>query len=416
MTGHERGSGSLAVVLLLLVGATLAFVYANRVLILEVRGSAATVRATLAREAAQAGLGWGWAQLHAAAPSGTACTADAAASAPFIDRALPVNPTDPLRERGVGTLQPTCVLQPDTGWQCTCPASGTAAPAVPPASDAPAPAFHVQFAAGPRTGTVWLHSEGCSSAAAPCLPVGERSDARRHSRQLLGLLPALPRPPYATVNALGDVQLVGDVQVVNTTPASPWTVSTRGTLTLDPLARLWGAPGQPGPGTTVTGDVRGLAADGTPLSAERWFALHFALSSTAYRTLAHVHVLPNGTTCGSADVAVAIAAGHRVLWCDGNLTLDSPGTLGSPEDPVLLIAAGTLRISAALLITGALHAASIDWSSTALAGLRGTLNSAGPVRLGGPLRLVRDEAVLARLAHATGTWAPAAGSWSDLDD
>lgn len=412
----QRGSGSLAVVLLLLVAATLAWLHANRTLVLEVRASAATLRATLAREAAEAGLAWGWAQLHAAAPTGAACTPDAAASATFIDRALPVDTADPRRERHIGTLQPACVLQPDAGWSCACPAVGAAAPPVPAASDAPAPAFRVQFAAGPQAGTVWLHSQGCSDAAPPCLLTGERSDAQRHSRQLLGLLPALARPPYATVNALGDVQLVGDVQVVNTTPGNAWTVASAGTLTLDPLARLWGLSGTPSAATAVTSDARGRASDGTLLTAERWFALHFALSRAAYRTLAHVHPLPGSTTCNSADVSAAVAAGHRVLWCDGDLTLDSPATLGQPDDPLLIVTTGALRLTAALTITGALHAGSLDWNTTALGGLRGTLNSAGPVRLAGPLRLVRDEAVLARLAHAMGTWAPAPGSWSDLDD
>jgi hypothetical protein len=174
----------------------------------------------------------------------------------------------------------------------------------------------------------------------------------------------------------------------------------------------------PGATTTVTLDPRGLQADGSPLTAERWFALHFALSSSAYKTLAHVKVLPCGASCGSGDVRTALDAGHRTLWAEGQLLLDTADTYGHPADPVLLIAQGTLQITAALTLIGAAHAGAIDWQVSAASpgALQGALNSATTVHLAGPLRLHRDERVLARLQHAQGTWTIAPGSWTDAGD
>jgi hypothetical protein len=406
-----RGSGSLPVVLLLLVGATLAWLHVNRALLAEVRASAATVRASSAREAAEAGLGWTLAHLHTPAPTGAACTPESAASAAFIDQVLPVNTAEAGRYRRVGGGQPACVLHP-AGWSCACPASGVGAPAAPAASDAAAPAFRIRFEAGPAAPLLWLHSEGCSEAALPCQGGAVRNaDAHRPVRVLLGLLAALPRPPEATVNAFGDVQLIGDVQVVNDHAERAWTVITAGGLSLDTTARLVGRAGQPALTTARQRDVSG------PPDAARWFTQPLALSGNAYRELPHVHRLRCSPGCGGADLATAVAAGHRVLWHDGDLTLDTATSLGGPEDPVLLVTTGRLQIGSGMTLHGVLHAGgAVDWSSGSPGLLRGALSSAGTVRLAGPLRLVRDEAIVARLAHALGTWAPAPGSWHDLGD
>lgn len=412
-TASARGSGSLPVVLLLLAGATLLWVYANRALVFEVRSAAATVRASLALEAAQAGLAWGLARLNDTTPLDTGCTAVATDGRAFIDQMLPVDPADPQRRRLPGTAWPGCVQVPASGWQCQCPTEGRAALGPPAASDAAAPAFLLRFAAGARPGQAWLHSEGCSNAAPPCAATGGRSDAHRPVDLLLGLLAALPRPPYATVNAVGTVQTTGPVQIANTAPGASWTVAAGGTVTLDAVTRLSGAAGQPGATTTVANDRRALQPDGAPVTPDRWFAAHFALAPAAYRGLPHVHVLPCGTACDAGAVTTALNAGHRVLWADGDLRLDSLAAYGTAADPVLLVAAGALRITAPVSITGYVHAGSVDWDSPAASGLQGALNSAGAVRLSGPLRLVRHEPVLAQLRHATGTWAPAPGSWND---
>lgn len=411
----DRGSGSLPVTLLLLVAATLAWWWANRALLTELRISAATARATLAREAADAGLGWAVAQLHAPARIDGACTPNPAASASFMDLLLPVDLTDPARPRRPGTAQPACVLHP-AGWQCACPASGVGTPAAPAASDAAAPAFRVRLEAGPGTRQWWLHADGCSGPGTPCLPAGGRADAQRHLRLLLGLLAALPQPPYATVNAVGDVQLEGDVQIVNNTPGRAWTVATAARLTTSPTVRLMGRAGQPDLSTAIVADARGQTPDGQPPDPARWFALHFALSPAAYRELPHVHRLSCGASCGITDVTTALSQGHRVLWADGTLTLDSATTLGGPEDPILLIVNGTLRINAGVTVHGVLHAPGIVWDTATPALLRGALNSAGLVRLAGPVRLVRDEVVIARLSNAMGSLAPAPGSWGDAFD
>lgn len=416
-----RGAGSLPVVLLLLIAATLVLVFANRALVFEIRSAANVTRASQALEAARAGLDWGLASLQTHAAIDSACQPDTAASAAFIDRVLPIDLTDPQGRRRATATVPGCVFhpgEPSGSWQCLCPASGHAALAPPAASDAPAPAFALHFADGPRAGLAWLHSDGCSSADAPCSSGPAPADASRRVSTLLGLLAALPRPPYATVNALGAVLIEGDVHISHDADAPAKTVASSSAITVDSNARLIGAPGQPGISTTVSLDPRGLQPDGSLLTPERWFTTHFALGSTAYKTLAHVQVLGCGASCTSSDVRAALDAGHRTVWAEGNLLLDTADTYGQPGDPVLLIAQGTLQITAALTLIGAAHAGAIDWqvSSATPGTLRGTLNSASTLHLAGPLRLHRDEPILTRLRHAQGTWTPAPGSWTDAGD
>lgn len=413
-----RGAGSLPVVLLLLVAASLVMVFANRALVFEMRSAANVARASLALEAARAGVDWGTAALQAHPAINAACQPDAAASTALIDTVLPVDLADPLGRRRVTTAAPGCVFQPGSGWQCQCPTAGRAALTPPAASDAPAPAFLLHFTDAAHPGQTWLHSDGCASADAPCGNSSVPSDATRRVSVLLGLLAALPRPPYATVNALGAIQAEGDVHISYDAESHGKTMASSSAISVDANVQLLGAPGQPGAATTVSLDPRGLQADGSLLTAERWFATHFGLVRTAYRTLAHVHVLSCGTSCTSGDVRTALDAGHRTLWADGNLLLDTADTYGHPADPVLLIVQGTLQITAALTLIGAAHAGTIDWqvSSASPGALQGTLNSASTLHLAGPLRLHRDERVIARLQHAQGTWTIAPGSWTDLAD
>lgn len=415
---RQGGAGSLPVVLLLLIAASMVLVFANRALVFEIRSAANVVRASLALEAARAGIEWGTAALQSHPAVNATCYPDGAASATFIDQVLPIDLTDPQGRRRATTAAPGCVFQPGSGWQCQCPTTGRAALAPPAASDAPAPAFLLHFADAGQPGRAWLHSDGCRSADAPCGNGTTPSDANRRVSVLLGLLAALPRPPYATINALGAVQAEGDVHISHDHEAPGKTVASSSVITVDANVRLIGAPGQPGLTTTVSLDPRGLQPDGTPLTAERWFNTHFALASTAYKTLAHVHVLGCGNSCTSSDVRTALDAGHRTLWAEGNLLLDTTGTYGQPTDPVLLIAQGTLQITAALTLIGAAHAGAIDWqvSGASPGALQGTLNSASTLHLAGPLRLHRDERVITRLQHAQGTWAVAPGSWTDADD
>jgi len=415
----QHGAGSVPVVLLLLIAATLVLAYANRALIYEIRSAANQVRTSLALEAAQAGLAWGSAALSSHRSINAACTSDSAASSAFVDRYLPLDTASPTGRRLATTARPGCIYLPTSGWQCACPDTGVAGLSPPsPASDAPAPAFLLRFADGPRAGTAWLHSQGCSSAQPPCANSGPPSDASRQLSNLLGLLPALARPPYATVTSLGPLQAEGDVQISHDPTSPGWTLASSSTVSVDSTVRLSTTPGQPGSTSVVNLDPRGLNADGSPLSAERWWALHFALSRSAYRTLPHVHVLACGLTCSSSEVQAALDAGERVLWAEGDLRLDSTATYGSLANPVLLIAQGTLRLTAPITLHGYAHAGAIDWqvSGAAPGQLQGALNSASTLHLAGPLRLHRNAAVLARLQQALGSWVPAPGSWSDLAD
>ncbi len=104
----QRGAASLAVTLLLLFSVTLAVFFANRSLIFEQKTSANQLRATVAFEAAEAGLEWAIAQINdppvlQAAPSCAPATSNFSTSGPCTRRArsfprpIPALPAASLR-------------------------------------------------------------------------------------------------------------------------------------------------------------------------------------------------------------------------------------------------------------------------------------------------------------------------------
>ena len=92
-----------------------------------------------------------------------------------------------------------------------------------------------------------------------------------------------------------------------------------------------------------------------------------------------------------------------------------PATLGSPERPVAVVAAGAIRLDGAVVVHGVLYGAqSPGHRSRAKRALRGALISEGDYAGAAPLDVVYDPAVLARLRGAPGTFARVNGSWRDF--
>src|SRR6218665_1164133 len=108
---RASGGGSLAILMVLLLGATLVLLYANRAMMFEQRASAQQVRAALALQAADAGVAWTLAQLNQPHVIDAQCApaAAAAASATFAQRHLRSDATGVLGP--AGDAQPACVAR-----------------------------------------------------------------------------------------------------------------------------------------------------------------------------------------------------------------------------------------------------------------------------------------------------------------
>ena len=187
----QRGATTLAVTMMLLVAMLLVLVAANRNLLIELRQSANQAEATVAFEAAEAGLGWATALLNDPTPRGDDCRAVADGTS-FRERHLDTA-SAALAPRD---LRPACVLGA-AGWTCACPGTGAGAPEA--AADA-GPAFALRLSPGPRAGLLRLSANGCSRWGGTCRADGSGSErAVAQHDTLLALQPALPFSPAAAL-------------------------------------------------------------------------------------------------------------------------------------------------------------------------------------------------------------------------
>ena len=409
----QTGSGTLPVLLILLLALALMQFYSQRSLIFEQRAVANQVRAAWASEAAEAGLAWTLAQLNRSGSVDASCTP------------LTLSPANgsSLRERLLGTdadsgalrvaaAGAACVL--DGGWRCHCPASGAASLAA-PADTLNHPAFSVQLQEGPagaaHNGLVRLVITGCSHLGLGCggsAPV----DARSEIRSLLAPYGQLLRAPAAAITALGAVDIGAGVSLVNGDAGNGGlTVQSATTITADPASRLLGPPGRPGAATLVANEPA-LGVDSDTL-----WRRHFGVGASSLRDLPTTHRVPCPLAgCGAAEVQAALDAGHRSLWLDGDLRLATPVRWGDAERGVLLLVDGAVQLQGPLEIDALLVARSLDWQAGAagVARLRGALISLGAVGLQGNAEIVHDRSVLDRLRHAVGVYAMVPGSWQDF--
>lgn len=162
---EQAGTGTLAMVMTLLLIAHLGLLYSHRALLFEQRASASQVRAVRAQEAAQAGIDWAVARLNDRRATDMRClpAPPSAADTPATLRTR--------WERSFATatpLQPACrQSDPDPVWQCHCPDSGPGRVAAPDDS-ADHPAFALTLGSGPRAGLWTLTAEGCSMPGPDC--------------------------------------------------------------------------------------------------------------------------------------------------------------------------------------------------------------------------------------------------------
>lgn len=416
-----RGTGTLALLLILLLGAALMLLYANRALLFEQRSAANQARATQAFEAAEAGREWLIAQLNQRGESDLACVpvpqaGAAATNQSFRARYMTIDPVSG-RIDPVAAAEPGCALDRASGWRCACP-DGAAAQ-LNPAASGDSPAFGVRLSAGPRTGLLLASITGCSQVGRGCGGT-TRPDATTSVQLMLAALPVLAHPPAATLTSAAGLNLQSGVQVANPDAESGGTtLDSGGTLQLAADVKLLGPPGSPGgSASTIELDPRLRDAGGAPLPDAAQFGGVFALGRTLYRELPNLQRLDCRAGCGASSVDAALANGARLLWIDGDLQVTGAPSWGESQSPLLLIVDGSASFSGPLQLTGLVHARQLSWSnSAATAGtLRGALVATGAMLLGGPLQLQHDAEVLTRLQHAEAALLPVPGSWRDFSD
>ena len=416
---RQRGAAALIVTMLLFFAMVVVAVFVNRNLVFEQRTSANQYRATQAFEAAEAGLEWALAQLNSTAPIGDDCVPAAApGGASFRARHLQTDvaraafsPTTWLNAGTAVPLQPSCV-RGAAGWSCSCPAQG-AAVLTAPGGAAPAPAFMLQFQAGPKPGTVRVVSTGCTRLAGPCAPAaGTSADAVARVQVDLGLLPAVSTLPVATLTVRGAFNAgTAAPGLHNADPMTGMALHAGGSISAA-QARVT-APAGAAQGASLVGNDAALAG----LSADRFFGSYFGLDKTSWRNQPTVTQIDCRSPCAAAvQAAVNAAAGPAMVWVDGDLSLAGPLTLGTVQAPVLMVVNGNARLDGGVALNGLLYATSIAWGGAGGQGavLRGAAIAEADYTGDGAPEFVYDPQVLAALQRATGSFARVSGSWRDF--
>jgi hypothetical protein len=390
----QRGAATLGITLLLLAALGIAAAATQRRHAGELRAEAARLRAVQAIAAAEAGLAWATAMLNAPATG-------------FRERHLSIAP-----DSGVVTpsaRRAACERVDDT-WRCRrddeAPAAGNDGTA----------AFEIGFEPAVAPGTVRLVALGCLRL--PCGDGDGPGEAAARVEVTLGLVPALAHPPLAPLTARDDVDAGAAALALYNADASTGGIAIHagGAVRAD-NARLVGPPGAP-VAQVVAHDAALRDAD-----PEHAFLAAFGLDAALWRQQPTVAAIACTGRCN--DSLTEALATHRLVHVSGDLLLEGPLDVGSPDRPVLVVAAGTVRLRGAVMFHGLLRGDGVVWDAAPQGGgvasdaasqgglVRGALVSAGGYTGTGAPALVHDRALLAALKTA-GSFAPLPGSWKDF--
>jgi hypothetical protein len=330
--------------------------FTNRTLVFEQRASANQYRATIALEAAEAGLEWGTAMLNKGVKIDASCAnSTVTTDTRFFERYLTIDPTSGALTPKAGTIHAACVgTQTGTGWNCSCPVPGTApSPTVPTVTSGFLPSFAIAFVASPTTGTVQMVSYGCTSAITSTACSG---DAAATVRIALGSFASVISPPAAPLTVRGSVSIGNAaLTVVNSDPTANGITVDAGLGVDATKLRIFTVPGTP-PWATVISHDQSLS-NATP---DQMFVSFFGLTKDAYKNLPSVTQLT--CPCNSSDLTAAYALGARQLWLNGNLDLTGGPTIGSDADPLIVVVDGSVDLSGTGVIYGMVYSTA-SWNS-----------------------------------------------------
>jgi hypothetical protein len=432
----QRGAAALIVVLLLFFVISLVAAYAGRNLIFEQRTSTNQYRSTQAFEAAEAGLEWALAMLNGGPISATCAPSANAADKSFRQRFLKEDPDhsgqyvpatwgaiDPER------LQPSCIRN-GAGWNCSCRDDAAATPEV-PAGGGTNPAFRVCFERVPldplvplgpvQQGTVRIVSTGRTKFVEnqPCEERGQGTadDAASTVSVVVALSSALATPPRVGLAVRGNVDVAGQMTLLEAPlpsreelSARGWLVQAGGSASL-PLAQPANVRGTPISAYFAQNDAA-LAA----LSQDQMFASVFNMGKATYRNQPGAVILNDcAVACSAKLVQAAQAAKGRIIWVDGDMTIEADAVLGAAGEPVVIVASGNVNLTAASVeVFGLLYSHANFDAGVADLSVDGATVAAGKFDGGGSSRVLYRADILGLLSRSTGSFVRVPGSWRDF--
>ncbi|MCW5633336.1 MAG: pilus assembly PilX N-terminal domain-containing protein [Rubrivivax sp.] len=426
---------------------TLVAAYTSRNLLFEQRTSTNQYRATLAFEAAEAGIEWAIARLNEGRMND-----DCTELAPATAVATPPQPS--FRERylstdaasGVITSLPLDQTQPrklagcvfnGADWVCHCPDSGEPAPTVTTTGNGPFPAFWVrllssQIGTPPRPGVVRIQVNACTRADPACLRFdreAQSGDGLASVWTMVALRSALVSAPAAAVTVRGTFDPGTNAPVVTNddTNSGGITIHAGGAVGTAGIV-LTSVPGSPASLSIRQNDPSLALPDlvitpATPASSgdNRMFNSVFGTWPAVYQAQPGVAVVTCGGGCTAAEVNAVVdrQPGHAIHVSGGG-TLVVGAAIGTATAPVMILADGDVEFDGtAPTVHGVVYSRGGVDQNWQLQGGNGTIRGAAIAEraftfAGANPTIHYDRDVILRLRNLNGSFAKVAGSWRDF--
>lgn len=420
---RQRGAASLTVVMLLLFSAALVALYLNRNLLVDQRNSANQMRATLALEAAEAGVEWAAAMINS--PGGIDALCQPMAKADGFKRRyiLTAFPNTADVKSATKTF-PGCRLT-GNGLSCSCPdvPADPAVTAKAALGNAEQPSFGVRFAdVKDQPDAVQVTSQGCTSSVTACDPdpatLSQQADATARVTVILKL--RRMQVPASPLTCGGSCTVGGSYNLENlSVPTNGVLIDAGTTVKIDPGATLSTLQGVATRNAIVSGDasLADLSSRDPDCSKSLLFQDYFGKTIEAYRTDPTTKQL----SCSSASdcesqLKSAYDAGWRAFYFSSNLELSGKDTFGSAQSPVMLVTPNAMDITGSYEIYGLLYSNSADLkdNGTGSARIHGAQVTCADYKNNGNGSTLYDAKVMENLQRLLGAMVRVPGSWRDF--
>jgi len=415
---------------------TLVAAYTSRNLLFEQRTSANQYRATLAFEAADAGIEWAVARLNEGRMNDD-CTELAPAAAvgaqpSFRQRYLSVDVTNTATNGVITALDKLagCVFN-GTTWICHCPDAGSPAPTYTTSGAGPFPAFWVKFRSdqvGSRPGVVRIQVNACTRDDAACLNFNREAqsgDGLASVWAMVALRTGLPTAPAAALTVRGNFSRdPSSDPIVRNDDATSGGVTIHGGSAVDTTGiTLTSLPGTP-PTLSVVQNDPSLAlpnlsiAYTTPANdgRQRMFNSVFGTWWETYRDQPGVFAIECAGGCDADDVndAANRHPGHAIYVRNSDLRIDA--NIGIATAPVLVIVDGNVEFGGGTpTMYGVIYSRAANWQLEGDGTLQGAAMAERNFRFDDDdPQIIYDRNVIRLVQRTTGTFVKIAGSWRDF--
>ena len=310
-------------------------------------------------------------------------------------------------------VYPACVNHEGV-LSCICPTVAANALAIGGAADSLRSAFRIEFLRpgnAVRPGAMEFAARGCASVGdggSACTSQTHTTlptvDGLSGALTTVGLVRALPIPPIAALTAGTAINSSAGRLVVPAGTPNTAVALQAGAINRNPAADSLEGPALVKPALLI------LSA----AANEQWFRTMFGQDPATFQRQPAARNVPCAGGCTSASLTNTVLGYPRnPIWVAGDLNLDTVGALGTATDPVMLIVAGQLTISAAAVITGFVHADRIVWTAGAAgASVRGAMVAKTTFVANGLATLTYDRPVLDIIRLRYGSFVRAPGSWN----